>query len=832
MKKNSVISKIGIFLLLLTGIHGSIMCMNDFNSYFYNSGQNTNQYSQNNQNSNPQSYNAPNNNNNNPINFYPAPQVHPFILNIQQPQVTPNFQVNPPLYQQTNRETETISIDEKINGLSMTNQNYIADEGEKLIKAIKENSLVKVEKIIEKTKKEKPNLMSYLLNVKHLVNGFSRLRPLHTAIKVALDKKIENPLIITFLLKNGVDTETKSRNGLKALEYAISITANSKRANMAAKTMAILLLKNGAKVDAPDCIALHKASDKGNLELVKLLVEKYGANIHLKDSEGAKAIHYAAKSGHMETFEHLLQEENIIRDDSLFFDNYKNTHDLILKRCSPESKNFIKEYFTIPFTKNSDSIAHFLICSKKITFIEKIIKKYGINLNHINSSGKSPTDLSGNAELVCKKLDLLASKGSEITIKIKDGDSRIEIEELDFMVKNGINLNNLNRPMWEIPTAKLLIDQGIKTTITLNSTKNEMKVYQGSKPLGSRTFKLNDPYQASLRNLFFNTFQACQELNNNSANVSKYLTCYLYLKDENLITKKVKEIVKKEITIENPDIQYQDYKELQESTLADTYLAKLINALQKTKENIRRKRNSQMGIETIAPMHDKIIALNKLANLRKHLYRISISDLNNAITRKLVEKEDIESIVFSYDLLKDKQYGPLRKLISKEFNHYKDANGHTIYQAMANYKEYLPYLMCKDYFAYFLSPNLKESLFQKILWGDIKKDEKDLVIRKINSKICHLQNEYKYIRKNKKYYSRIKSDRSYLNNKYHKTFVNTGTLFFLLANCRIPLYEKDPKTNKKRKKDSIAVINPEIAAEILKFWNGELDEKSYFVKPA
>ncbi|MFC1841861.1 hypothetical protein ACFLYA_02205, partial [Candidatus Dependentiae bacterium] len=566
-----------------------------------------------------------------------------------------------------------------------------------------------------------------------------------------------------------------------------------------------------------------------------------GANIHKKDSVGAKAIHYAARSAHIALFDYLLKKEKTIRDDNPSFAFYHMTHELILKRCFTEKKKLIKEYFAIPFDSWNEGIAHFLLQSKKITIIKKIINKYGINLNRIHSPIGTP--YTNEAELRLKKLQLLLNNGAEITIKnVRHEQLLIDYHRqklLDFIVQNGINANKLGS------SNRFAIDQGTKITITLNSAnapvpanttapvKNIMTVSTGSNLF--REFDLNtntNHYLNATKTLFWETLQAQQELAKNVDDVGKYLAYYLYLKDKTLLEKKWHEKIKKHITEENPDTQYQDYKELQESTLADTYLAELITALQKTKENIRRKRNIQMGIETIAPMYDKIIALNKLAGFRKNLYQMPTPGLDSSLRKNLIEKEDIESIVFSYDLLKDKKFGPLRKLIIKNFNHCKDANGHTIYQAMANYKEYLPYLMCKDYFTYFFYPNLKESLFQKILWGDIKKDEKDLVTKKINSKICHLQNEYKYIRKNKKYYSRIKRNRSYLNNEYHKTFVNTCILFFLLANSKIPLYEKDPKTNKRRKKSDPAVIPQEIAAKILEYWNGELDGKSYFIKPA
>ena len=54
--------------------------------------------------------------------------------------------------------------------------------------------------------------------------------------------------------------------------------------------------------------ALHFAAMFGQLEAVKCLLEKGGANVELKNKEGRTVVHEAAYYGHLEVVEYLLEK--------------------------------------------------------------------------------------------------------------------------------------------------------------------------------------------------------------------------------------------------------------------------------------------------------------------------------------------------------------------------------------------------------------------------------------------------------------------------------------------------------------------------------------------
>ena len=71
----------------------------------------------------------------------------------------------------------------------------------------------------------------------------------------------------------------------------------------------LLIIREGANVNATNGYgqtALHWAAWNGYIEIVKLLI-KYGANINFKDKWGRTALHYAACNGHTEAVKILIK---------------------------------------------------------------------------------------------------------------------------------------------------------------------------------------------------------------------------------------------------------------------------------------------------------------------------------------------------------------------------------------------------------------------------------------------------------------------------------------------------------------------------------------------
>ena len=74
-----------------------------------------------------------------------------------------------------------------------------------------------------------------------------------------------------------------------------------------------LVKEQGVDVDSPDehnfqKTALHKAAEKGYLEMVHVLVDELGADVNVDDSLGIYPMHRASEAGFMEIVKYLMDK--------------------------------------------------------------------------------------------------------------------------------------------------------------------------------------------------------------------------------------------------------------------------------------------------------------------------------------------------------------------------------------------------------------------------------------------------------------------------------------------------------------------------------------------
>lgn len=68
-------------------------------------------------------------------------------------------------------------------------------------------------------------------------------------------------------------------------------------------------------INVNDCMGMapiHWASDRGDLDILKLLVENHSADVNFQDNTGQTALHYAVSCGHEEICQYLISKGAII----------------------------------------------------------------------------------------------------------------------------------------------------------------------------------------------------------------------------------------------------------------------------------------------------------------------------------------------------------------------------------------------------------------------------------------------------------------------------------------------------------------------------------------
>lgn len=119
--------------------------------------------------------------------------------------------------------------------------------------------------------------------------------------------------LVTFLLKNGADVNSRNTNGFTPLHWS---------AFQGYKEVSAILLNHGASVNVKDkssSTPLHQAAHSGRANVVPLLVSR-GANVDLKTKDNLTARDIASRKGHGAVVKELTKEfrpafgRNVIRN--------------------------------------------------------------------------------------------------------------------------------------------------------------------------------------------------------------------------------------------------------------------------------------------------------------------------------------------------------------------------------------------------------------------------------------------------------------------------------------------------------------------------------------
>lgn len=253
--------------------------------------------------------------------------------------------------------------------------------------------------------------------------------------------------VIEYLISQKVDIYTKNNNGLNVLHA--TVIANGERDR---KENAIYLLKNSQininEVDYAGLSVLYYAIqyNKNDLELIKLLIEEYKADLYLKTKNGFNILHYAVQTKNFELIKYIVEKRGgITKEDKEDFQLLSR----IVKTAKVDILNyFIRQGINLQFIYpdgNSilNSIEHIAVN------IAEIFLKNGANVNAKDAAGKTSLYYFARAKK-WKVIELLIKYGAnnlDVSDKyevIKDSATDTKTEPLQTLLQLAIKYNQIN----------------------------------------------------------------------------------------------------------------------------------------------------------------------------------------------------------------------------------------------------------------------------------------------------------------------------------------------------------------------------------------------------
>ncbi|XP_042220132.1 transient receptor potential cation channel subfamily A member 1 homolog [Homarus americanus] len=240
----------------------------------------------------------------------------------------------------------------------------------------------------------------------------------------------------------------KNKNGNSPLLLSIATGKNSTE-------ITELLINNGSKTDATNkgkSTALHIASEKGNIETVKLLLKFDASIVRAKDAELQVPLHLAARYGHCMVCEELVKGGTDLnaRDER----GYTPLHwaaKMGFSKCCSQLLELEAQVNSVDKKRNTP--LHLLCASgKEKPDCAKVLFKHGANANAQNEKGETPFHLSHHASTEVSRTFL----GQEVDLLVVDNAGRTALHyaaerkksnHLEFVLSmKGISKELINKP--------------------------------------------------------------------------------------------------------------------------------------------------------------------------------------------------------------------------------------------------------------------------------------------------------------------------------------------------------------------------------------------------
>ena len=228
------------------------------------------------------------------------------------------------------------------------------------------------------------------------------------------------------------------------------------------KEVITALLKNGYDPESKDSYirtALSYAAEKGHDEVVKLLLEKDDIDLNFEDISGRTALFYAARKGHDAVVKLLLEKngtdlnlKDILSGQTVLSYAAENGHDTVVKLLLEKDGIDLNSKST-----NSQTALSYAAWNGHNEVVKLLVKKDGIDLNSKDTLGNQTA------------LSYAAEKGHDTVVKLL-----LEKDGIDLNSKDTYGQTALSYAAWkgDDTVVQLLLEKGAESSQELDVARS------------------------------------------------------------------------------------------------------------------------------------------------------------------------------------------------------------------------------------------------------------------------------------------------------------------------------------------------------------------------
>ncbi|APR99067.1 ankyrin repeat domain-containing protein [Wolbachia endosymbiont of Folsomia candida] len=312
------------------------------------------------------------------------------------------------------------------------------------------------------------DVVKYLVGKGAYVNvegGYSRTTPLYNA---AMNGNLD---MAKYLIEKGADSRQGGsqtlllaikKGDLDLVKYLVEEKNVGVNAWVNRKTLlqtaieeekfdiAIFLVDKGANLlvqDSAGYFILHKAVEKGSLDLVRCIVESKGMHVDIRQGNGITSLHVAAGSGNLDLVKYLIEKGAQIN-----INRWVGTplHVAVNKNDLEVVKYLINAGANVNLKDGEDKTPLHLAAKNGNLSIVKYLMKNGADLKMTDSKGKTPLHLAaknGNLSIV----KYLIENGADSKITDSEGKTPLQIADQDCHLDIVEHLAEKGQQVTEVP---------------------------------------------------------------------------------------------------------------------------------------------------------------------------------------------------------------------------------------------------------------------------------------------------------------------------------------------------------------------------------------------